>query len=132
MGVVSRWWSKRIAGNRYATVEPAQAQFNCLKCHQMSRCRPFAPSHAENRAITISVPQKTNSCGRPSGSAVRFQESRGAALQWRAMAAFAGRKWISAALLAAAVGLVPALAGAQAPPPQVSALAPENMARPRP
>jgi hypothetical protein len=62
----------------------------------------------------------------------RFQESRGPALQWRAMAAFAGRNWIRTGLLAAAVGFVPALAGAQAPPPQVSALAPENLAKPRP
>ena len=48
------------------------------------------------------------------------------------MAAFAGRKWICTGLLAAAVGFVPALAGAQAPPPQVSALAPDNLAKPRP
>ena len=48
------------------------------------------------------------------------------------MAAFAGRKWIRTGLLAAAVEFVPALGGAQAPPPQVSALAPENLAKSRP
>ena len=48
------------------------------------------------------------------------------------MAAFAGRKWIGTAVLAAAVGSVPAVAAAQAPPSQLSALAPENLAKARP
>ena len=48
------------------------------------------------------------------------------------MAAFAQRNWICTGLLATALGLVPGLAGAQAPPPVVSALAPENLAKPRP
>ena len=48
------------------------------------------------------------------------------------MAVFAGRNLIWTGLVATALGLVPAVAGAQAPPPQVSALAPDNLAKPRP
>ena len=48
------------------------------------------------------------------------------------MAVFAGRNLICAGLVAAVLGLAPGVAGAQAPPPQVSALAPENLAKPRP
>jgi len=48
------------------------------------------------------------------------------------MLAFAGRNSIGTGLIAAVLGLVPALAAAQAPPTQVSALAPENLAKPRP
>jgi hypothetical protein len=48
------------------------------------------------------------------------------------MAAFAGRNSIGTFLLAVVLGLVPGLAGAQAPPTQVSALAPENLAKARP
>ena len=48
------------------------------------------------------------------------------------MAAFAGRNSICTGLIAAVLGLVPTLAAAQAPPPQQSALAPANLAKPRP
>jgi hypothetical protein len=48
------------------------------------------------------------------------------------MAVFAERKWLCTGLLAATLGLVPGLAAAQAPPTQLSALAPENLAKPRP
>ena len=48
------------------------------------------------------------------------------------MAAFAGRNSIGTALIAAVLGLVPTLAAAQAPPTQLSALAPENLAKARP
>ena len=48
------------------------------------------------------------------------------------MAALNRRKWMCTGLLAAAVGLLPGLAAAQGPPSQLSALAPENLAKPRP
>ncbi|HZI81061.1 MAG TPA: hypothetical protein VFD69_16175 [Vicinamibacterales bacterium] len=48
------------------------------------------------------------------------------------MAALNRRKWMCTGLLAAAVALLPGLAAGQGPPAQLSALAPENLAKPRP